>query len=96
VTNHHIGSIALKVRERFSERLLIAYAELLGELDLELGIVLIPNTVCHIIARLPFCKIVTGLLQGASRVQYNQWLGYVGTIFLILDGFSCQVRDAIE
>jgi hypothetical protein len=49
----------------------ITCAHLRGELDLELGVVLIPDTLRHTIARLPFCKTATGVPQEASRVQYN-------------------------
>jgi hypothetical protein len=50
----------------------MSYAELLNELDLEFGIVLLPDTLRHIIARLPFCKTVAGIPQDASRVECDE------------------------
>jgi hypothetical protein len=72
VTNHHIDFIPLKVRKRFSEKQSITRAERLGESDLEFGVVLIQDALCHIIARLPFCQTVTGVPQEVSCVQYNE------------------------
>jgi hypothetical protein len=72
VTYHHIDFIALKVREGFSERRPNPFAELLGEPDLEFGIVLIRDTLCYIIVHLAFCKTMTEVPQEGSRVQQNQ------------------------
>jgi hypothetical protein len=62
----------IKVQERFEQKQPMSCAELVNELDLEFGIVLLSNTLRHIIAGLPFCKIVADIPQEASCVQWDE------------------------
>jgi hypothetical protein len=65
IANEHIEFITIKVQERFEQKQPMSDAELLNELNLELGTVLLRDTLRHIIAPLPFCTTMAGIPQKA-------------------------------
>jgi hypothetical protein len=50
----------------------VTYSELLRELEWQFGIVMLTDTLKHIIHRIPRCKTVVGVPQEASRVMYDE------------------------
>jgi hypothetical protein len=58
--------------DRFNQKMSVTYSELLRELEWQFGIVLLTDTLQQIIHRIPGCKTVVGVPEGASRVMYDQ------------------------
>jgi hypothetical protein len=60
------------IDERFSQKKPITYFELLHELELEFGIMILSDTWRHIMRRIPGCKKIREMPQEASRVMYDE------------------------
>jgi hypothetical protein len=71
LTGAQMQFLEMFVRDRFSQRAPVTYSELLHELELEFGVVLLEDTMRHIVRRIPGCKTVKGVPQEASRVTYD-------------------------
>jgi transposase len=72
LTREQLEFVEMLIRVGFDWREPVTYSDIMVELELEYGVYLLPDTLRHVIHRIPWCKTIDGVPQEASRVQCDE------------------------
>jgi hypothetical protein len=72
LTKEQLGFVEMLIHAGFDRREHVTYSEIMIRLELQYGVCLLPDTLHHIIYRIPWCKTIGGVPQEALRVQCDE------------------------
>jgi transposase len=72
LTIEQLEFVEVIVRDAFDRRESVTYSEIMIQLELEYGVCLLPDTLRHVIRRIPWCKTIDDVPQEASRVHCDE------------------------
>jgi transposase len=68
LTAEQMEFVKMTIYSGFGRREPVTYPEIMNQLELEYGVSVLPDTLRHVIHRMPWCKTIEGVPQEAPRV----------------------------
>jgi hypothetical protein len=98
LTKEQLEFVEMLIRVRFDQPEPVTYSEIITQLELQYGVCLLPDTLRHIIYRIPWCKTIDGVPHEALRIQCDEGEidRYCQRLEKILEGVPSDVIDNVD